>query len=86
LTSASDDGSRGDVGYLKKPGGDSLFPARSPNSRKTSIAAQVSKKWVRRLALIRVTRHWMESKSTARHSVTPPRHISLLDNTMDIFH
>jgi hypothetical protein len=32
------------AGYLKEPGDDCLLPTHSPNSRKTSIAAQASKK------------------------------------------
>jgi hypothetical protein len=75
LTSASDEGSRGDVGYLKEPGGDRSFPAHSLNRRKTSIAAQVSKKWVRHPAPFHITQHRMESKSTAQtQRYTSPSH------------
>jgi hypothetical protein len=53
-------------GYLKGPGDDHSLPNRSPNSHKNSIAIQTSWKLIRRLAPFRITRHRMESNSTAQ--------------------
>jgi hypothetical protein len=62
-------------GLFKEAGDDRLFHARSQNTRKTSIAPQVSKKWVRRLASLHITQHRMESMSTAQtHRHTFPSH------------
>jgi hypothetical protein len=43
-TRTSEESNRGRAGYLKEAEGDPLFPARSTNNHKTSIAARVSKK------------------------------------------